>query len=443
MKVAIIGGGISGLSTAFYILQAQPDWEVHVFEKADHLGGTMYTQDVDGFHFEVGSNGFLTNKPDTLDLVKAAGAEDMLLRSNDAARIRYVYHSNGLHRLPESPPAFLKSKLLTTAGKLRVFSEPFRAPKKDDADETLQSFGYRRVGKQMTDVFLDAMSAGVFGNKPDMLSVQAAFPAVVALEREHGGLFKGMLKKKKKQAGPGGVLTSFREGVGRFVEYLHQTLPVQWHIGEGVSGLEKTHSGYRVTQGDEHLDVDQVVLATPAYAAADLLKDLDEDIATRLAAIDYTPISVVGFGWNDLDHPLDGFGLLTTTAAQQEVLGVLWDSSVFSDRAPKGKKSVRLMIGGQRQPDLALLPEEELFALAKRGLKSTMGITTEPDVTFLQQWQRGIPNYRVGHLDRVDAIFAAVDERLPGLYLNSNAYYGIGVNDCVANSRECAEKIST
>ncbi len=441
MKIAIIGGGISGLTTAFYIQQAQPDWELHIIEKADHLGGTMHTRDIDGYHFEVGSNGFLSSKPDTLDLVKDAGAQHMLMRSSDEARIRFIYHSNGLHGLPETPPAFFKSKLLTWPGKLRVASEPFRRAKTDDEDETLQSFGYRRVGKEMTDIFLDAMSAGVFGNKPDTLSVQAAFPAVVALERDYGGLFMGMIKKRKKNAGPGGVLMSFKGGVGRFVEHLQRTLDATFHLGTGVESLSKTEQGYQLSLNGQNETFDKVVIATPAYAASKIISGLDASIARKLANIDYTPVSVVGFGWDNLPHPLHGFGLLTTSASKQEVLGVLWDSSVFDDRAPDGKKSVRLIIGGQRQPELALQSEEDLIATARRGLESTMGITTPPDTTFVQRWDQGIPNYQVGHLDRVDNIFDDMKQHT-GLYLSSNAYYGIGVNDCVKNSRECAEKVS-
>ncbi|MCP5141171.1 MAG: protoporphyrinogen oxidase [Chromatiales bacterium] len=440
MKIAIIGGGISGLSTALYIKQARPEVELHIFESKPNLGGTMATRDIDGFRFEIGSNGFLSNKPDTLDLVHAAGADDLLLRSSDDSRIRFIFHDGELQRLPESPPLFLKSRLLTVGGKLRVAMEPFIRAKRDDADETLQSFGYRRVGRQFTDVFLDAMSAGIYGNTPPMLSVNAAFPMVVALEREYGGLFKGMLKKKKKEAGPGGVLMSFKGGVGSFVEHLRNIIDAEFHIGNGVDRIESVNGRYRLRHGNAALDVDRVVLSTPAYAAADITADFDTALSAELAGIDYTPISVVGFGWNDLPHPLHGFGLLTTGASRQEVLGVLWDSSVFDDRAPDGRKMVRIMIGGQRQPELALQSDEDLISTGLRGLKSTMGIDTPPDVRFVQRWERGIPNYRVGHMARVARIRALAAQH-PGLYLNSNAYDGIGINDCVRNSRLAAERL--
>jgi oxygen-dependent protoporphyrinogen oxidase len=439
MRIAIVGGGISGLSTAFYLKQNRPELEIQIFERDAHLGGTMYTEEVEGFLFEVGSNGFLTNKPATLELVKASGAEDLLMRSDDAARVRYIY-TDALHRLPESPPAFLRSKLLSLRGKLRVAGEYFTPPKQGNDDESLQSFGYRRVGKEFTDVFLDAMSAGIYASTPAALSVNAAFPLVVNLEREYGGLFRGMIKKRKKSAGPGGVLMSFKGGVGTYIDHLREHLDARFHLGEPVEALAREGAGYRViTPAGEHR-VDCVVLAVPSFVAADIMADLDGDLAERLRGIEYSPVAVVGFGWHDLDHPLDGFGLLTTSSAGQQVLGILWDSSVFPDRAPEGQKSVRVMIGGQRQPALALKPDAELIALARDGLATTMGVTREADVTFLKRWERGIPNYKVGHLKYVNGIFDQLKAH-PGLFLNSNAYYGIGVNDCVANSKTCARHV--
>ena len=440
MRVAIIGGGISGLTTAFYLKRLKPDWELCLFEKAAHLGGTMYTENVDGFLFETGSNGFLSNKPHTLDLVKDSGADELLMRSNDAARIRYIY-TNELHRLPENPKAFMGTKLLSLGGKLRVMAEVVIPPKRHVEDETLQSFGYRRVGKEFTDVFLNAMSAGIFGSTPEMLSVHAAFPAVVRLEQDYGGLFKGMFKKKKKEAGPGGVLMSFAGGVGRFVDHLGGCVDGMQRLGTAVSGLERTEQGYVVKTGADEASFDKVVLATPAHVSADLLQPLDEGLARRLNDIEYSPISVVGFGYKQLTYPLNGFGLLTTASAGKQVLGVLWDSSIFPDRVPSGGKSVRVMIGGQRNPELAMAEDDRLVDMALRGIHETMGLDETPSVTFIQRWPKGIPNYRVGHLANVGRIFTQL-EAYPGLHLNSNAYYGVGVNDCVASSLKCAHRVA-
>ncbi|MCP4042509.1 MAG: protoporphyrinogen oxidase [Gammaproteobacteria bacterium] len=439
MTVTIIGGGISGLTTAFYTKRLQPDCEVVLLEKAPFPGGTMHTESIDGFLFETGSNGFLSNKPDTLDLVRDSGGDSLLMRSGDASRIRYIF-TDRLHRLPETPGTFIKTPLLSWRGKLRTAAEIVVPPQRGGEDETLQEFGYRRLGKEFTDTFLNAMSAGIYASSPESISVNAAFPAVVKLEQEYGGLFKGMIKKRKRGAGPGGVLMSFRGGVGTFVEHLSRTLPITIRTSTEATTLERADGGYRITIGEESLMTNKVVLATPAYASARIINSIAPDISLRLRDIEYSPISVVGFGYDTLKHELNGFGLLTTASSDKKILGVLWDSSIFSDRAPEGKKSLRVMIGGQRNPDLARLNDTDLIDVARQGVKETMGIEEQPTVTFVRRWEKGIPNYRVGHLANVDSIFEQL-RAYPGLYLNSNAYYGIGINDCVANSRKCAERV--
>lgn len=436
MRVAIVGGGISGLATAFYVGRDRPDWEISVYEAASRWGGTMQTADRDGFLFECGPNGFLSNRCETLELIRDAGAEDLLQRSSDAARRRFIY-ADRLHPLPESPVAFLGTRLLSWRGKLRVLGELFVPARRDNEDESLQQFGERRVGKEFTDVFLNAMSAGIFASTPPLLSVAAAFPKVVALERDHGGLFRGMIARRKKEAGPGGVLMSFHGGVSRFIEHLAGRISGELRTDCPVHSVTREGERYRLDSDAGTQEFDQVVLATPAYVTRRLVADLDPRLAELVGEIDYAPISIVGFGYRNLAHPLDGFGLLTTSGAGQEILGVLWDSVIFPDRAPAGAKSLRVMIGGLRQPELALCDDSDLVEIAQRGVAETMGVTDDPDVTFVQRWERGIPSYAVGHLERI----TRMDDRLaahPGLHLNGNAYRGVGINDCVENSRRCA-----
>lgn len=439
MKIAIVGGGISGLATAFYIKQQKPDVTITLFEKDKQIGGKMKTKEVDGFLFEEGSNGFLSNKPDTLELVKSSGCDDILMRSEDNARVRFIY-KDALHQLPESSMAFLKSPLLTCKGKIRVATEYFRAPKKDDSDETLQSFGYRRVGKEMTDTFLDAMVAGIFASSPDKISVKSAFPAVVRLEQEYGGLFKGMLAKKKKEAGPGGVLMSFKGGVSSFIDRLAKAANIEIRTSVHVDKIDEKGGAFVVHVDNKEESFDRVVLSTPAYESALMLDEMNKNISEMLQSIEYSPISIVGLGYNELPHDLKGFGLLTTTSAKKEILGVLWDSSIFTDRVPKGKKSLRVMIGGQRNPELALKSDDELLNIAIRGIKETMRIDATPDVSYVKKYYRGIPNYRVGHLEKMKKLFEKIKEH-KGLYLSANAYYGVGLNDCVGNSKRVAQKV--
>lgn len=438
MKIAIIGGGISGITTAFYLKHFDENVEISLFEKEKELGGKMKTRKVGDFYIEEGTNGFLSNKPDTLELVKLSNLEQIMIRSNDLARIRFIYKDK-LHTMPESPKAFAKTKLLSTLGKLRVLCEFVIPAKKDDKEETLQEFGYRRVGKELTDVFLDAMSAGVYGSTPEKISVNAAFKLVVNLEKEYGGLFRGMIAKKKKEAGPGGVLMSFEKGVSTFVEALAKKSQAKVYTDFKVEKIEQIEGKFRLNE-DENLVFDKLILSTPAYDTANLLEKIAPKISEKLNNIEYSPISVVGLGYDKLNHDLKGFGLLTTKSAKQPVLGVLWDSSIFNDRAENGKKLLRVMIGGQRDKNLALKSEEELKELAILGIKNTMGIEEKPSIMYVKRYEKGIPNYGIGHIKNVAEIFEDL-KQIPNLHLNSNAYFGVALNDCVSSSKRCAKEV--
>jgi oxygen-dependent protoporphyrinogen oxidase len=440
MRIGIVGAGLSGLATAFYLKRALPAAELVICEAEAGPGGKLHTEEVEGFRFEAGANGFLTNKPDSLRLVADSGATQYLLASSDLARKRFIY-TDRLHRMPESPPLFAKSRLLTWPQKLRMLGELFVPARRDGPDETLREFGDRRLGSAFTSVFLDAMSAGIYGSTPEKISVQAAFPLVVALEREYGGLFRGMLAKRKKDAGPGGVLTSTTGGISTLVRHLQGVIDAEWRFAEPVSAVERTGGGFSVHTPRGVTEVDRVAICATSFAAAGMVRSLDAELSRRLAAIEYSPIAVVGFGYRTLSDPLDGFGLLTTTSARLPILGVLWDSSIFPDRAPAGCKSVRVMVGGQRNPELVAQDEASLIRTARAGLEKTMGLMQDPDVTYVKRWDRGIPSYAPGHTANVDEIFGRA-ARIPGLYLNCNAYRGIAMNDCAKNSRELAERMA-
>ena len=440
MRIGIVGAGMSGLATAFYLKRARPDVDLVIFEASSRPGGALHTEEIQGFRFEAGGNGFLTNKPDCLQLAKDSGAEPLLLPSSDLARKRYIY-TDRLHRMPESPKLFAQSKLMSLPQKLRMVGEFLVPAKHDDEDESLRQFGDRRLGPAFTNVFLDAMSAGIYGSTPDRISVKAAFPLVVALERDYGGLFRGMIRKRRKDAGPGGILTSTRAGISTLIRHLESVIEADWHYGEPVQSVERAGAGYRVQTSKGATDVDRVAICATSFAAAGMVQGLDAELSQRLASIQYSPIAVVGFGYRSLEHPLDGFGLLTTSSSRQPVLGVLWDSSIFPDRAPPGCKSIRAMIGGQRNPELVNQDDAGLVATARVGIRNTMGLDQDPDVTFVKRWDRGIPSYAPGHISNVNAILARADA-VPGLYLNCNAYRGIAMNDCARNSRELAERIA-
>ncbi len=455
MRVCVLGAGVSGLSAAFYLKQRGV--EVTVLEKESEPGGKMKTVYEKGYIVEAGPNGFLDGKPYTLNLVKALGIENRLYRSSDKARKRFIYTNGRLVRLPENPIAFLSSNLLSWKGKIRIFGEFLVPPRKDNSDETLGDFARRRLGEEALEKLLDPMVAGIFAGDPDRMSLKAAFPAIYNLEKQYGGLIKGLIAKMKEAkksgknssgpAGPGGVLTSFVGGTKDLIDALSKELKEELHTGVSVEKVEKSGKGWLVSwkDGDKEFteEFDHLVVSTPAYAAAEILKEVDGELSKLLSEIEYSPISVVALGFQKkgLGHDLDGFGFLVPRSEGRKILGALWDSSVFPNRAPEGKALIRVMIGGARQPDLALLPEEELVEIALKELRLIMKIRHYPEMVKVFRHEKGIPHYTLGHCERVDRIFE-IGEKLGNLYFCSNAYRGVGVNDCTKLAEETAERIA-
>jgi len=460
-RIVIVGAGISGLSTAHYLLRdlaaAGRSAELVILEAEKVPGGKMRTIVEEGFRMEWGPNGFLTNKPFSLDLVKELGIEDRLYPSSDLARKRFIYSGGVLHRLPETPPAFLRSKLLSLPGRLRVMAEPFAKGPPRGVDESLGDFARRRLGGEALEKLIDPMVTGIFAGDPDRMSLRSCFPLICDLEEKYGGLIRGMFSlarerrkagvRREMSAGPGGVLTSFDDGVQTLIDVLAGRLSEGLHLGVSVHGARlrdgKLLLSIREDGQNGEIDADLVLLATPAYAAADILRPLDSGLGGALAGIPYSPISVVALGYDraTLRNPLDGFGFLIPRGERRKILGALWDSSVFPNRAPEGRALIRAMVGGIRGPELAALPEKDLLELTRKELSGIMGIEDEPVLARIFFHEKGIPQYLVGHGKRLDRI----EERLaahPGIFVNSNAYRGIALNDCVRESRLTAERIA-
>ncbi len=460
-RIVIIGAGLSGLCTAHYLLRnlydSGKEAEILLLEAYGIPGGKMRTIRQDGFNMEWGPNGFLTNKPYGMDLVKELGIEDRLARSSDLARKRYIFSDGALQRLPETPQAFFLSRLLSLSGRARIMWEPFAAGPPANVDESLGDFARRRLGPEALEKLIDPMVTGIFAGDPDRMSVRSCFPLVYDLERRYGGLVRGMIALKRERsrqgvksemsAGPGGVLMSFDQGVQTLADALASMLADGLHLNVSVDRVERRGEKFALLLSEsgvrEAMEADILVLATPAYEAARILQPLDEGLSDALSAIPYSPITVAALGYDaaTLGNPLDGFGFLIPRGEKRKILGALWDSSVFLNRAPEGKALLRVMVGGVRAPELSSLPEEKLLGLVRRELSSIMGIVAEPVLARTFFHDRGIPQYLVGHgkrLERIDARLAA----FPGLHLNSNAYRGIALNDCVLQSRLTAERIA-
>lgn len=458
-KVIVIGGGLSGLSTAWFLAErAKSDTvslDITLLEKENQPGGKIRSVKEDGFLCEWGPNGFLDNKPQTLELCRRLGIDGELLRSNDNARKRYIFSGGELHRLPENGPSFLKSRLLSWPGKLRLLAEPFAA-KGTAADETLADFGRRRLGAEALQKLIAPMASGIFAGDPETMSLKSCFPRIAELESLYGGLFKAMvhLARKKSQekkegkvsssaAGPGGTLTSFRGGIQFLTDSLATQLGDRVKKSFEVRQVSKNSAGWQVHgAGGELLQADLLIIASPAYAAADMLQQQDNGLAGMLRQIPYSSLSVICCGYDTarVGHLLDGFGYLIPKEERRSCLGTLWDSSMFEGRSPKGKALLRSMAGGACRPELFELPEQKLLELVQADLKVAMGINAEPVFSRIIRHRQAIPQYTVGHAARLDAIHGWL-QQLPGLFLTGNAYRGVGLNDCVAASQRVVQEL--
>ncbi|MFN2323773.1 MAG: protoporphyrinogen oxidase [Trueperaceae bacterium] len=458
-RVAVVGGGLAGLATAHALLRLRPELDVVVLEAAGVPGGNVRTSVQDGYTFDWGPNGFLANVPETLVLAGELGIESQLRPAADAAAQRFLYRDGGLRALPTSPGSFLRSELLSLPGKLRALSEPLLA-RPVRREETVFDFAARHFGFEAARVFAGAFVAGITAGDPRELSLDALFPRLRKLEATHGSLLRGMAAARRAArgspapAGSGdakrdGRLTTFEGGVQTLIDALATELGARLRTGAQAVVLRdavgREGSGAVVElAGGEALEVDAVVLATPAFAAADLLAHDVPDAAAALATIRYVGVAVVALGYDRIDvaRPLDGFGFLAPRGEGVRSLGVLWSSSTFPDQAPPGKVALRAIAGGALDPGFVALSDEDALAAVRRDLERTMGIVAEPESVKIVRWPRGIPQFGLGHRERVATARAALAKRRPNVVLAGNYLDGVGLNDVVRSAQAAAERIA-
>jgi oxygen-dependent protoporphyrinogen oxidase len=456
-RVVVVGGGIAGLATALQLKDRTPasvDLDLHVLEAGPSVGGNIRTERADGWTIEWGPNGFLDSVPATLDLVRRVGLDDRIQRANENAAKRYLYRNGRLHLLPMGPVGFFKSPVLSLKGRLRVLGEPFARARPEGVDETVHDFASRRIGEEAASVLVDAMVSGVFAGNTRELSLASTFPKMAAMEREHGGLVRAMVAKKRGRkgggpAGPAGTLTSFDGGLDLLPNAAARALGGSVRTDTPVVALERPPSDVpcsscwvvRLGNG-ETLLADEVVLAVPSGAAAKLLAPLDADVAATLTQIRPASITVVALGYDAaaMGGAPDGFGFLVPRGTGPRILGCLWDSSLFPGRAPDGKVLLRAMIGGAHDPEATELDDRTLQDTVRRDLYSTMGLEAEPILTRVYRHPLGIGQYRVGHAARLAAIERGL-KRLPGISVAGSSYHGVAMNACIEHAGPHAEAI--
>lgn len=451
MKAAIVGAGISGLATAQALLARQPSAQVTIFEASERAGGKVESErTAEGYLCEWGVNAFLDKSPRTLELCAEVGLTP--LRGDESAKKRYVFSEGELHKLPEKPPQFLASRLLSWPGRLRVIGEVFTGPGEGD-DETLAEFGTRHLGREAFEKLIDPMASGVFAGDATRMSLKSCFPRIHEVEAQYGSLIRGLIRLQKEARrsgkkdtpgpGPGGMLTSFADGMSVLTDTLAARLSDRLRLSSPVVSVSYQAGRYQVHfAGGSSEEFETVILAAPAHAQGPMLRDLSPAIAGQVDSIPYPALAVVclGFGRQRMGPGLDGFGFLVPSRERRDILGTVVDSNVFPNRAPEGKVLLRTMVGGARVPQLAELPDDELLGRVLSDLRDIMDLDAEPEFISIYRHQRAIPQYLVGHAERLRIIESELS-RFPGLVLTGNAFRGVSLNDCVLNAMKTAESL--
>ena len=442
-KVAIIGGGISGLCVAYRLQNAGVD--LTLFESGNRVGGNINTQSRDGFLFEDGPNTLMSNF-DLFELVEDLQLTGKILLPSPAAKKRYIVRDGRLTALPAGPLDLFTTAAFSAGGRLRLLKEPL-VRSRSNGSESVASFFKRRLGSEIADYAVDPFISGIYAGDPAKLSIRSAFPKLYEMEKDHGSLLKGAIlggKGKKKRLPKGAPRTySFKDGMQTLTQALHGELGDIVRLDTPVTrAVAKENGGYRIESSAGVDEFDAVALCTPAAAAARLVDEMDSGLASHLANIYYPPIAVIytGFKKEQVGTSADGFGVLVPAAENRRILGCLWTSSVFENRAPAGYHLFTSFVGGSRNAALCENSEDALVDIAVDEISSIMKAEGRPEFTAIKKWERSIPQYNIGYESVVDAI-EAFQRNNRGFLFCSNFYKGISVGDCVKNSVTASEEI--
>jgi oxygen-dependent protoporphyrinogen oxidase len=449
-EVIVIGAGISGLATAFWL--QRDGHEVTVLERLNRAGGVIGSTRAGDYLFEQGPNSFLDNEADTLALCDALKLENLLLKQSLRANKRYIFFKGELHEVPAGPGIF-RSPLLTPAAKRKLYTEVFRGGNRAVEDESLASFVRRRLGEDVLNNLVTPFVSGVYAGDPEKLSLRATFPILYELERSSGSLVRGMIGKlfqkkdvdKKKKKPRAKNLCSFLDGMQTLIDALTSELGDRLRSGVEVTGVERNDAGFHLAIDGtmETLHCDALVMATPSYVTGKLLSPFLPQTNEYLQGIPYNRLNVAGMSFRreEVEHPCDGFGYLVPRNQGIRILGTIWSSSLFARRAPGGERLFTVMIGGGLDPSAYELSDGDLRHQVLEDLQKTVGLRGEPVTERITRWEKAIPQYPIGHVDYMEKMKQEVDA-VPGLFVTGNYINGVAVNDCIRNARETARAVS-
>ena len=456
-RIAIIGGGISGLAAAFTLeeqRQAGAPVEYVLFESSPRFGGVIVTQRVENCLVEAGPDSFLTEKPWAADLCRKLGLADQLIGSNDAQRKTYILVNGKLVTIPDGlmfmvptkvMPALL-SPLFSFGTKLRVAREWFHRSRPASSDETVASFVERHYGTEMVQRLADPLLSGIYGGDAAQLSMRAVLPRFLEMEAEHGSLSRAMMTARSKTApNPARPLfTSLKDGMQQMMDALVARLsPSALHLNRPVRSMRPQENGWLVSAGDESYPFAAVIVATPAHIAATLLQNASCDLASELRAIPYSSSVTVTLAYDQNVRATlpPGFGFLAPRSEGKRLLAATFVHNKFSHRAPTDRALIRCFLGGSRDQQILQSPDDEIVRIVREELKQILGLAAEPLFTRVYKWKAATAQYTVGHLERLERI-RHFSQGLPALALAGNGYRGIGVPDCVRSGVEAATALT-
>jgi protoporphyrinogen/coproporphyrinogen III oxidase len=447
-SVAIIGGGITGLTAAYRLKQRGA--RVVVYEASDRIGGAVKSERRDGYLAELGPNSLASPGPGVAALLAELGLECRKVVAPAAARTRYIVRRGRLLKLPMTPPELLTTRLLTNAAKLAIFGEPLIEPSDSAIDESVAAFVRRRFNQEVVDYIANPFVAGTCAGDPEQLSLRHALPQLRALERTQGSVVKAFVHKLRSSLGnaqspaAGGVM-SFREGLQELPDALGRALAADLRVGAPVTQLRQSPQGWTVGAAFQTPELyDAVVYAAPAYA----LDEIDLDLAgaerlSTLSSILHPPVAVLALGFRreQVSHPLDGFGFLTPEVERRRVLGVVFSSTIFPGRAPDGHVLLTAFAGGTRDPDLVHADPQTLTARVLDDLRVLLGTQGEPTFRAVQVWPRAIPQYVLGY-GRFKDIADEIERRNPGLILAGTYRDGVSLGEALNSGERGASRIA-
>ena len=462
-KIAVIGGGISGLSAAWY-LQRQERYEVHLFERSSRLGGVIETLYDGPYLIEKGADNFATLIPDALELSRELGLDDSLLTPNENHRLARVVYRGKLYPIPAGfslmqptrLDAILATRVLSWPGKIRLLAEYFVPGRKSSEDESLQDFAIRRLGREAFERLVEPIVGGIFTARADRLSMQAAMPQFVAMEKQHGGLIRAFLKTQRKTSpsrseGELGSEASRRASGARYDQFRAPRAGMQWWI-DGIARrldrvtfhrdceivrLEPRGSDWLLVDalGDEHV-ADGVLLTTPAPISAKLVDSFAREAAEDLQRIEYASSAVVVLvvRKDQLRSEDLCFGVVVPQIEKRKCVAISFSSEKYPGRTPEDEVLLRVFIGGAAQPELYSKSDEELIEMAKGEVRELLGLTSTPIAHRVVRWPNAMPQYAVGHVELVDRVRRSL-MAFPRLQLAGNAYEGVGIPQCIRSAK--------